>query len=107
MSVLSGWEAAHWPWVLGRRFRERCRSLVRILDIAIGASACTCLLALSVGRAPVALAEPLQQATGKASLMELKAMRAALECLEKGGAIVPRRPPSAVTASVVHYSVWK
>jgi protein-disulfide isomerase len=71
---------------------------VLLSGVNIGARAC--LLILMLGSAPVALAEPLQQGTGEAILAELKAVRAALERIEKAGAIAPQRPQAAATASV-------
>jgi len=64
----------------------------------IGAKAC--LLALLLGGATLARAEPLQQATGQAILEELKAMRATLERIEKSGAVAAKPAQRPTTATV-------
>mgnify|MGYP001821987187 CR=1 FL=1 len=65
----------------------------------LGTKACVGLLAVMLQGISLAQAEPLQQATGEAILSELKAMRVALERMEKAG-IGAKRQRAPTTAKV-------
>jgi len=65
----------------------------------LGAKTCVGLLVVLLQGVSVAQAEPLQQATGEAILVELKAMRVALERIEKVG-LGSQRKKAPATAKV-------